>query len=805
MKISYNWLSEYLPVKQDPHQLSGILTSVGLEVENLEKYEEIRGNMEGLVIGEVLEVYPHPGADRLQITRVDTGAAEPLQIVCGAPNVAKGQKVVVAPVGTTIYPVNGDPVKMKAARIRGEDSQGMICAEDEIGLGEGHEGILVLREDVQAGLPAKAYFHPLEDWVYEIGLTPNRMDAMSHLGVARDVCAWLSNTEGKSLQIRTPSVADFKIDNHDSVFTIEVENTVACPRYAGLSVTQIKVGPSPAWLKQKLQAIGVRSINNIVDITNFVMHETGQPLHAFDGDKIAGEKIIVKNLPAGTPFITLDGIERKLDAEDLMICDAREAICLAGVFGGMHSGVTDQTTRIFLESACFNATGIRRSSFRHDLRTDAAMRFEKGVDISGVPYALKRAASLMKALCGARVSSPITDVYPAPRERTGVSFSYDYLARLSGRTYAAGKVKTILESLGFTILREAEKALEVAVPYSKPDIALPADLAEEVMRIDGYDRVAAATHVNMVPVLMKKPDTEALREKVSGYLTSNGFYEIFTNSITSSHYYDKSQPLIRLLNNLSSELDVMRPSLLETGLEAVAHNLNRKQPDVLFFELGKTYRPDGKNYDEKEYLALYLSGDQTPESWLRRPVPVDSYFLKGHLQNIFSLLGLPAPRLVPGDDTRMNRAQKLLLGENDAGKFGQVSGEMRQRFGIRQPVWYAQLDWALLTRQSGKMAVSYRDIPRLPSMRRDLALILDKKIPFEAVEKTARSVKANTLQAINLFDVFQGEKLGAHKKSYAVSFLFRHPEKTLTDQEIDKVMRKLTVAFEQELGAEIRK
>ena len=805
MKISYNWLCELLPVKLRPEELSVILTSIGLEVESLEKYEEVKGNLEGLVIGEILEVKPHPNADKLKITRVNTGDNEPLYIVCGAPNVAPGQKVIVATAGTTIYPVGKDPLTMKAARIRGEESQGMICAEDEIGLGESHAGIMVLNHDARPGMTAREYFQPAEDWVYEIGLTPNRMDAMSHLGVARDVCAWLSNHQGKVMKPLMQPVDNFRVDNTQLTLSVYVENTKDCPRYAGISLSNVQVAESPLWLKRKLKAVGVRPINNVVDITNYIMQESGQPLHAFDGDKISGKRVIVKNLPAGTLFVALDGKERKLDARDLMICDENGGMCIAGVFGGLHSGVTDKTTRIFLESACFNAVSVRRTSFRHDLRTDAAMRFEKGVDISGVIYALKRAAGLMKELCGAAISSEITDIYPDPAPKVQVELSFDYLKRLSGKTYEPGRVKFILTGLGFEMLKEDSGGLTVTVPYSKPDILLPADIVEDIMRIDGYDNVAIPAHIRISPALSEKPDKEGLREKIAGYLTANGFYEIFTNSITNSQYYDKEQPLIRLINNLSVELDVMRPSMLQTGLEAVAYNLRRKQEDILFFEFGKIYLPEGDRYVENERLALYASGYKLSENWQSKLSPIDSYFLKGHLQNIFSLSGLSSAKFANSRHPDLKEAQSILLKGKNAGAFGNVNPEILARFGIKQPVLYAETDWKTLWKQSGKTKITYHEIPRYPSVRRDLALILDKNIPFASVEEAAYNTRSNILQSVNLFDVFESEKIGSGKKSYAVSFIFQHPEKTLTDKEVDKTMQKLIFAFAKELRAEIRK
>lgn len=807
MKISYNWLKEYLPEVPDPKTLSDILTSIGLEVEKMESYEEVKGGLEGLVIGEVLEVDPHPNADRLKITLVDTGNGEPLRIVCGAPNVARRQKVVVAPVGATIYPSAAAPVTMKAARIRGEESLGMICAADEIGLGDSHDGILVLEAAARPGTPARDYFELTGDWVYEIGLTPNRMDAMSHMGVARDVCAWLSNRKGNEVNPVIVPVDQFKVDDTSLPFTVEVENTIACPRYAGISLGAVKIGESPDWLKKRLKSIGVRPINNVVDITNFVLHEVGQPLHAFDADQIRDRKIIVRNLPGGSSFVTLDGKERKLHPEDLMITDPAGGLCIAGVFGGMDSGVTEKTTRIFLESACFNPTMIRRTSFRHDLRTDAATRFEKGVDISGVIYALKRAANLMKELAGAVVTSEIADVYPSPQPRTRVAFTYDYLSRISGKDYQTEQVTAILGSLGFELSGQDAAGFVAAVPYSKPDITLAADLAEEVMRIDGYDNIAIPTHIRLAPSLTEKSDQEAIGKKISGYLTGAGFFEIFTNSITNSQYYVPDQPLIRLMNSLSTELDVMRPSLLETGLEAVAYNLNRKQRDLLFFERGKTYLPSDGHYKETEYLALFLSGNKTPEGWLLKPAPLDQYFLKGHLDNLFLLLGIPSPSILPVEEepTRLQSVQHIHSGNHRVGRLGAVNPSTLQRFGIRQPVFYAELDWKSLISQSGKSKVVYRDIPRYPSMRRDLALILDKEIPFARVQEAAQSVKSGILQTIHLFDVFESDKIGPDKKSFALGFTFLDARKTLTDKEIDKVMLQLVKTLEHQLNAEIRK
>lgn len=796
-----------MPVKIEPRQLGEILTAIGLEVESLEKSEEVKGSLEGLVIGEVLDVAPHPNADKLKLTFVNTGGNEPLKIVCGAHNVAPGQKVVVAGIGVTIYPVNREPVTMKLAKIRGEESFGMICAEDEIGLGSSHNGILVLPENAGVGLPAKEYFQPAEDWVFEIGLTPNRMDAMSHIGVAKDVCAYLSNLENKNYQACIPSVDNFRTDNHDLPIAVVVENLKACPRYSGVSISGIRIGESPAWLQQKLKAIGSRPVNNIVDITNFVLHECGQPLHAFDAAKIKGREVIVKNLPAGTPFITLDEKERKLDKEDLMICDAEKGMCIAGVFGGLDSGIKDTTTEIFLESACFSPASIRPTSFRHGLRTDAATRFEKGVDISNTLFALKRAALLILELGGGKISSDIVDIYPLPKEKAVVELSYGYLYKLSGKKYSPEKVKNILPRLGFDILRENAEGLTVAAPFNKPDITLPADVVEEVMRIDGYDNVDIPSTITISPSIAAQPDKEAIKEKISGYLSANGFYEIFTNSITNSRYFPDSEQekLVKMINSLSAGLDTLRPSMLETGLESIAYNLNRQQDNLLLFEFGKTYSRENGQYIEKEHLCLYFTGNKQEESWTTHPAKVDSYFEKGFLINIFAQLGISAPVFEATGNTGMQQEQTAMVRNRPVAVLGEVTASRLKQFNIRQPVWQADIDWDEILLLTKKTVTQFRKIPKFPAVRRDLALILDKQTTFAAVEKTARSVKSTLLQHINLFDVFESEKLGKDKKSYAVSFTFQDAEKTLTDNEIDQSMNQLINAFETRLHATIRK
>jgi phenylalanyl-tRNA synthetase beta chain len=810
MTISYNWLCDYLPVKPTPEELSVILTRIGLEVESLEQFESVKGSLEGLVIGEVLTVAPHPNADKLRLTTVNTGSGEPLHIVCGAPNVAVGQKVVIAPIGATIYPASGEPLTMKKAKIRGEESHGMICAEDEIGLGGSHAGIMVLDPSLQPGTPARDVFKPVQDWIYEIGLTPNRMDAMSHLGVAKDVCAYLNNSEN-TLKYKALAPELTTLPKAASAYQIgvTVENTDACPRYSGISITGVKIAPSPDWLKNKLLAIGIRPINNIVDITNFILHETGQPLHAFDADAIDGRQVIVKNLPQNTLFVTLDEKERKLDAADLIICNGKsEPMCIAGVFGGLHSGVTDATTNIFLESACFSPASIRPTSFRHGLRTDAAARFEKGTDISATVYVLQRAAALICELTGGQAASEVIDVYPHPKVQTEVETSWSYIHKLSGKAYPEDKIVNILSSLGFGFLKKDAERFRVTVPYSKPDISIPADLVEEVMRIDGLDNIEIPTQVLITPAANPKPDPERVREKAANYLASNGFNEIFTNSITNSKYFTPEvlEYTVKMINSLSADLDVMRPSMLETGLESVSHNLNRRNDNLLFFEFGNTYavKEQGK-YEETAHLSLYLTGQKRTENWMHKAEPVDFYFLKGYVQNLFKQLGITGLQWSEAENNALQNGWQISVRNKPVVVLGAVNTQKLKQFDIKQPVWFADFDWKIVLGLLQKSDNFYKEIPKFPAVRRDLALVLDKQVKFAAVEAAAKTVKSSLLQELNLFDVFESEKLGANKKSYAVSFTFQDAQKTLTDKEIDAVMDKLVKAFEGQLQAEIRK
>lgn len=805
MTISYNWLHEYLPETIEPEKLSRILTSIGLEVESLERYETVKGGLAGLVVGEVLECSQHPNADKLKLTKVNTGLETPLQIVCGANNVAAGQKVVVASVGTTIYPIGSDPITMKLAKIRGEESQGMICAEDEIGLGTDHAGIIVLPADAVPGAPALKYFEVYTDWIYEIGLTPNRMDAMSHFGVARDVCAWLSHHQQET-RPRSPLQGTFKADNNNQYVKVSVENTIACPRYSGVTITGITVRDSPAWLKNRLLAIGQRPINNIVDITNYVLHETGQPLHAFDLGAITGGEVIVKNLPEGTPFVTLDEKERKLSAEDLMICNAKEGMCIGGVFGGLKSGVKPGTTGIFLESACFEPVSIRKTSVRHELRTDAATRFEKGVDISNCVNVLKRAALLIREIARGEISGEIVDIYPDPKPKTEVVLKNHYLKKLSGKNYHPDKVKRILTALGFEIIQERQDELHIAVPYSKPDISIPADIVEEVLRIDGLDNIEIPASITISPAVEQIGFKEALKDKIAEYLVGQGFVEILTNSITNSKYFDEQvlSHTVKMINNLSADLDVLRPSMVETGLEAIAYNINRRNANLQFFEFGKTYSSiETGNYVEEERLCLYTTGAVLEDNWQQKGIQQDFYRLKGIAEAVCRLCGLPEAGFskAEGEGLQLN----VSVGRTVVGRVTEIGRGKLQSFDIRQAVFVADFDFGALLAAVEKIKIRYKEVNKFPVMQRDLAMVVARSTRYEDLETVVKKSKIARLSGMRLFDVFESDKLGADKKSMAVNFTFADEEKTLTDKEVDAMISRLVQAFEKELGAEIRK
>jgi phenylalanyl-tRNA synthetase beta chain len=803
MTISYNWLSEYLPKTISPEQLSTILTSIGLEVESLEKIENFKGGLAGLVVGEVVELSQHPNADKLKLTKVNTGGARPLNIVCGASNVALGQKVVVASVGTTIYPKSAEAgITMKLAKIRGEESEGMICAEDEIGVSDDHGGIIVLDASIKVGTAVADLYEYYQDYVYEIGLTPNRMDAMSHYGVAKDVCAYLSYHEAPTLAISPFTKQSIK-DNAVKPFKVIIEDQKACARYSGLVIEGVQVKESPSWLKNRLQAIGVRSINNIVDITNYILHETGQPLHAFDADQIKDATIVVKKYPADTLFVTLDGTERKLSANDLMISDTQKPLCIAGVFGGLKSGVSVNTTKLFLESAWFENIHVRKTSLHHGLRTDAATRFEKGVDIAGTVNVLERAAQLIQEIAGGKCSE-VVDVYPNPATKTSVVLTYAYLKKLSGKVYPTEKVKTILTSLGFEVLKETAESIEVAVPHHKPDISLAADLVEEVLRIDGLDNIEIPSSITMSPSIDPLEQKEKFKEKIANYLVGRGFTEILTNSITNSAYFTEEvlQSSVKMLNNLSAELDVMRPSMLETGLETIAYNLNRQNNAISFFEIGKVYgKSNAGKYYESEQLAIYISGKQQADGWRTKGVDQDYFVAKGTAQSILDLLGIQGVQL----KVATNGLTEFVWNKKTIGQLEMMGAKKLQAFGIKQPVYYINFDLASLLSAYQSKKVVYKEVSKYPSIERDLALVIDKAIAYEAIQASIVDAKLSALKETRVFDIFESEKLGAGKKSVAINFVFNATDKTLTDVEIDEMMKKLIQLFEKNIQAEIRK
>jgi len=798
MIISYKWLSQYLPEQVPVAELSQILTAIGLEVEAVEVAEAVKGSLEGLLIGEVLSCEQHPNADKLKLTTVSLGSGDPLKIVCGAPNVAAGQKVVVAPVGTIVHPTEGEPFLIKKAKIRGEESMGMICAEDEIGLGSSHAGIMILPEDAPVGTPARQYFNIAEaDHAIHIGLTPNRSDAMSHIGVARDVCAYLAHHRGGSYEVRYPDTS-LPARKGERNIPVAIEATEACLRYTGITISNIKVGPSPDWLQQYLKTIGVRSINNVVDITNFVLHEFGQPLHAFDADRIGGGRINVRFLPQGTAFLSLDEKERKLNDNDLMICDEHEGMCIAGVFGGAKSGVSEKTTAIFLESAYFHPVYIRRSSMFHGLRTDAATHFEKGVDISNVIPALKRAAALICKIAGGDVVSEIVDVYPREIEPVTVSIGYDYIHKLSGKQYPVAAMKQILTALGFKILEEDSQGLRLSVPTNKADVSQPADIVEEILRIDGLDSITIPGRLN-ISLTPSKQNDRTRRENLADLLCGEGFQEIVTNSIVNSRYYPERTDLVRMLNSLSSELDVMRPSMMESGLEVIQYNVNRKNTDLLLFEFGNTYRMEGDKYVEEPQLALWATGNVRSLHWDQPADPADLFFMKGIIRNLAARSGVRnITETAEGSIIRWSwkNQQLLTLQPADPARL--------QQFDVKQPVVFASINWSLWVKAAMAGKVRYQEVPRFPAVQRDLAIVLDKDISYQQVRQATEQLKLEALKEFGLFDVFESEKLGAGRKSYALNYTFQLQDRTLTDAETDALMKKLIDTYKAQLRAQIR-
>ncbi len=813
MKISLNWLKDYIDISQSNDEVSEILTSIGLEVEGMEEVETIKGGLVGLVIGHVKECGKHPGADRLSLTKVDVGGEEDLQIVCGAPNVAAGQKVVVATVGTTLYDDKGESFKIKKGKIRGEVSQGMICAEDEIGLGTGHDGIMVLPEDTKVGMLAKDYFKVETDIVYEIGLTPNRSDATAHLGSAKDLAAALKINHGGSGAVKTPSVDAFKVDSNSMPIDVVVENTAACPRYSGVMITGLTIKDSPDWMQNKLKAVGVRPINNIVDITNFVLHELGQPLHAFDADKIKGNKIIVKNLPEGTPFLSLDEQERKLRAEDLMICDGESnPMCIGGVFGGLNSGVTDETKTIFLESAHFNAKSIRRSSTKHLLFTDAAKVFEKGSDPNNTVYALKRAALLIKELAGGEIVSEIVDIYPNKITPKQIAVTYRNINRLIGADIAPADVKNILTAMEMEILAEDEAGLTVGVPTNKADVLREVDLIEEVLRIYGFNKVEIPTQIRSTININDRPDKNQVQNTISDLLSSNGFYEMMGISLTQSKYFKEILPVeeneLVFVNNTSNiHLDIMRPSMLFSGLEAILRNQNQQNADVKLYEFGKTYRKVEDGYKEKRHLSVFLSGKRFAESWLNKDKAEISYYtLKTFVANILNRLGIQGYQETAVKNDVLSFGLQYHRGPQVLVEFGQVQKSVLRKMKIKNAVFYAEFNWDAILKAVRKHKIDFKELTKYPSVRRDLALVIDNSVNFNDIANIAHKTGKKLLKDINLFDVYQSEEqLGKDKKSYAVSFIFEDSSKTLKDKDVDKIMKQLIETYEGKLHAMIRR
>ena len=822
MKLSYNWLKQYINIDLSAEELSPILTDIGLEVEGLEKFQSIKGGLEGLVIGEVKTCHKHANADKLSVTTVDIGTGEELPIVCGAPNVAAGQKVVVATVGTTLYD-GEDSFQIKKSKIRGEVSQGMICAEDELGLGTSHEGIMVLPEDLKPGMKANEYFNVEEDWVFEIGLTPNRADATSHIGSARDLVAGLNRIAGKGKHSLTlPSVDDFKVDNNKLNIDVVVEAPEACPRYSGLSISGLKVAESPEWLKNRLNAIGLRPINNIVDITNYVLHETGQPLHAFDAAKIKGGKVVVRKMADKTPFVTLDEEERKLNENDLMICDAEEGMCIAGVFGGNHSGVSDETTSIFLESAYFDSTHIRKTSKRHALQTDASFRFERGADPKITIYALKRAAMLIKEIASGEISSEIKDVYPKAINNWTVDINYQNVDRLIGKSIEREIIKEILLDLEIKILEESAEGLKLEVPTYKVDVTREVDIIEEILRIYGYNNIELDNKIHSSISLRQKPDMEKIQNMVSDYLSGQGFSEIMNNSLTKSSYAVANPDLngdlnVAMLNPLSKDLDVLRQSLLFGGLESVSYNQNRRIGDQKLYEFGNIYRKksEGENlpqapskggYFEEKHLMMLSTGNINTESWDTKSQKADFYFLKSMLEAIITRLGINRKQLkvVEGEQKSFAYSLVFTLNGEQIAEVGNLSPTVLKTFDIKKEVFAARLNWTVVTKFLPKQEVSYEPVSKFPSVRRDLALVMDKSVTFDKLKETALKAERKLLTEVGIFDIYEGDKIPEGKKQYALSFVLQDKNKTLNDKTIDKAMKRIQQVLEREMGVILR-
>ena len=820
MEISYKWLKEYVDFDLTPQETADALTSCGLEVDALEEVQTIKGGLKGLFVGKVLTCEMHPNSDHLHITTVDLGKGEPQQIVCGAPNVAAGQKVIVADLGCVLYDGDKEFV-IKKSKLRGVESNGMICAEDEIGVGESHDGIIVLPEDAPVGQPAAEYYHLESDWVIEIDITANRSDALSHWGVARDLYAWLKRN-GHETSLHRPDCTEFTVDNNDLPIDVEIENTEACKRYACVSITGCEVKESPEWLQNKLKVIGLRPINNIVDITNYVMMAYGQPMHCFDADMVTGHKIVVRTQPEGTKFVTLDGEEHTLGEHDLSICNAEEPMCIAGIFGGKGSGTYDTTTNVVLESAYFHPTWIRKSARRHGLSTDASYRFERGIDPNGTIYALKQAAILCKQLAGGKVSMEIKDVYPNPMADARVQLDYEYVDRLIGKEIGHDMIKSIVESLEMKVVEETAEGLLLDVPAYRVDVQRPCDVVEDILRIYGYNNVEIPTQLKSSLTILGEADKAYHLQNVIGeQLVGCGFREILNNSLTKTSYYTElnkytEETTVKVMNPLSSDLGVMRQSLLFGGLESICRNVNHKMPNLRFFEFGNCYHfsPEKKNdedpikaYTEEMHLGMWITGKRVEGSWTHPDEQSSFYELKGYVLNIVKRLGVN-PGVMVCEHSDNNVFGKALVLKTRAGKvlceMGTVCHKILKKMDISQDVFYADLNWDNLMRAIKKNETLYHDISKFPSVSRDLALLIDKSVQFEQIEQIARQTEKKLLKSVELFDVYEGKNLPAGKKSYAVNFILQDESKTLTDKQIDAIMTKLINNLKQKLGAELR-
>lgn len=818
MKISYNWLKQYVKCDLSAEEAGKYLTDCGLEVEGLEEYETIKGGLKGLVVGEVLTCEPHPDSDHLHVTTVNVGGETPLNIVCGAPNVAQGQKVIVATIGTVLY--NGDEsFTIKKSKLRGVVSEGMICAEDEIGVGTSHDGIMVLPPETAVGTPAAKLFKVESDWIFEIGLTPNRSDAISHYGVARDLHAALEINHIPCSALMLPNDFDFNVNSRSFPIDISIENPKACPRYTGLTLENVTVKESPEWLQNRLKSIGVRPINNIVDVTQYIMFEIGQPMHAFDADKIQGGKIIVKNLPEGTPFTTLDGNEIKLSQDDLMICDTKGGLCIGGVYGGLNSGVSDNTKRLFLESAYFNPVSIRKTAKRHGLKTDASFRFERGCDPDICIYALKRAATLIRELSGGIITSDIVDVYPTEIKHPKIPLRYDEVNKVAGKTIDKHVVNQILMLLGMEIQASGDEQLLVTVPHYRVDVIRPIDLIEEILRIYGYNNIEIPQILHYPMNHIEAHSNHKLQKKISTYLADLGFFEVMNNSLTRADYAQKfdfinEQETIALVNPLSSELGVLRQTLLFSGLENIARNLNNKQTSLRLFEFGKTYHRNTESsrendvterFTEKEQLTLFATGKTYEDIWNFTAKELDVFYLKNIINNIFVKVNVPVEKLEISTENSGDMHNQLVFRYNGEtiSRVGQVQTHILKFFGIKRPVYYAEINTKPLY-EACRTEVNYNSIPAFPAVKRDLALIIDKNISYETLEQIGFKYGSKLMKSITLFDVYEGDKIEKDKKSYALNFVLQHPEKTLTEEEINKVMNKLIAAYEREAGAKLR-